>query len=45
MRDRDEDLTLLKVHWANAQSRINAHYDLEQHDVTFSIGDIVYLKI
>lgn len=38
-------LALLKAYLVDAQSWIKAQYDLNQHDIIFSIVDTIYLKI
>lgn len=43
--ERDEVLRDLRSHWMRARDRMKTVADRHRRDVTFSIGDFVYLKL
>lgn len=45
LKDHDKSLALLNAHLADVQIQMIGHYDLGQRDITFLIGDMVYLKV
>ncbi|KAD3068716.1 hypothetical protein E3N88_36596 [Mikania micrantha] len=45
LRDRDEALKQLKLHLANAQGSMKYHADKKRREVTFEVGEWVYVKL
>ncbi|KAJ9558566.1 LOW QUALITY PROTEIN: hypothetical protein OSB04_013180 [Centaurea solstitialis] len=45
LRDRDEALKQLKSHLANAQSIMKEQCDRKRRDITFALGECVYVKL
>jgi len=45
LRAREDCINMLKYHWGNMQSRMKQLAKKKRSDRTFSVGDLVYVRL